>query len=68
MEESVQHYGLEDKMIATNIPNRWNSTYLMLQSLILFRDVFTVWYNNERRQNMLGDGHWDDATVLCTFL
>ena len=26
--------GLEPKMIAMDIPNRWNSTYLMLQSLI----------------------------------
>ena len=59
---------LEAKMIATDILSRWNSTYLMLQSLISFRDVFTIWYNNERRQNVLGDGHWDDATVLCTFL
>ena len=59
---------LEAKMIATDILSRWNSTYLMLQSLISFRDVFTVWYNNERRQNVLGDGHWDDAIVLCSFL
>ena len=35
--------GLEAKMLATDIPSRWNSTYLMLQSLIPFRDVFTVW-------------------------
>ena len=55
-------------MIAIDIPNRWNSTYLMLQSLIPFRDVFIVWYNNERRQNVLGDRYWDDITVLCTFL
>ena len=40
----------------------------MLQSLIPFHDVFTMWYKNERRQNVFGEGHWDDATVLCTFL
>ena len=60
--------GLEAKMIAWDIPSRWNSTYLMLQSLIPFRDVFTVWYNNERRHNVLTDEHWDDTAVLCTFL
>ena len=47
--EACSSIGLEAKMIATDIPNRWNSTYLMLQSLIPFRDVFTIWYNNERR-------------------
>ena len=60
--------GLRPKMIANDMPVRWNSTYLMLQSIIPYAESFTVWYNNERRGSQLNERHWQDAMLLCGFL
>ena len=59
---------LKLKMIANDMPVQWNSTYLMLQSIIPYVESFTVWYNNEHRGSQLNERHWQDATLLCGFL
>ena len=68
MEESVRIKSLNPEMIANDMPVRWNSTYLMLQSIIPYTESFTVWYNNERRRSLLNKWHWQDTTLLCGFL
>ena len=47
---------LRPKMIANDMPVRWNSTYLMLQSIIPYAESFTVWYNNEQRGSCSTNG------------
>ena len=59
---------LDPKMIANDMPVRWNSTYLMLKSIIPCAESFTVWYNNEQRGSLLSEWHWQDATLHCGFL
>ena len=59
---------LELKMIANDMSVRWNSTYLMLQSISPYAESFTVWYNNEQRGTLLNEQHWQDDMLLCGFL
>ena len=40
----------------------------MLQSIIPYASCFIVWYNGEKRRNVLFDLYWDDANMLCKFL
>ena len=55
-------------MIANDMLFRWNSTYLMLQSVIPLSTCFTFWYNGNRRDNLLNEQYWDDLRLICTFL
>ncbi|KAK3229454.1 hypothetical protein Dsin_001335 [Dipteronia sinensis] len=56
----------------TDMPVRWNSTYLMLKSALQFAELITSFYNvntaNDTRHEKLTDGDWYVATVFVEFL
>ncbi|KAK3204224.1 hypothetical protein Dsin_018270 [Dipteronia sinensis] len=51
----------------TDMPVRWNSTYLMLKSALPFAELITSFYNvntaNDTRREKLTDGDWYVANV-----
>ena len=47
---------------------KWNSTYLMLQKIISYREVFTNWITKQLGDDVLGDDDWTVANVFYNFL
>ncbi|KAK8288672.1 hypothetical protein V6Z12_D07G140600 [Gossypium hirsutum] len=59
-------YDVADK----NVCVRWNSTYLMLESSLYYKDVLDYWGQRDKDYQMfaLSDEEWRNVTIICKFL
>ncbi|KAG8390680.1 hypothetical protein BUALT_Bualt01G0108800 [Buddleja alternifolia] len=57
------------KGLILNVPTRWNSTYAMLVSALIFRDVFPRYKERDPSYIWLPSSEdWDRALEVCKFL
>ncbi|MQL80587.1 hypothetical protein Taro_013022 [Colocasia esculenta] len=69
-EECIQQVGLENKKwVSLDVPTRWNSTYLMLESALEFKRAFSSLIMLDPSFNCVPTpDEWDKAKVVCKFL
>ena len=59
----------ESKCLVLNCKTRWNSTYLMLTTALLYKDVFVQLSKLDKQYKCLpNEVEWDLAIVLCDHL
>ena len=63
---------LKPRKFQTDMPVRWNSTYLMLTSALPYAVEITSFYNlntaNDTEREKLTEGDWYVATIFVEFL
>jgi hypothetical protein len=69
--------GVRPRKFGLDMDVRWNSTYLMLKSLLtkneatgqyVYKDLFTVFINSNYSSQLLTDLHWHIAEQIMSFL
>ncbi|XP_031268697.1 zinc finger BED domain-containing protein RICESLEEPER 2-like [Pistacia vera] len=68
--ELVQKIGvISSKGLRMDVPTRWNSTYLMLQSALIYRRVFVhLTLIDPNYKSCPSDEEWDRGMRICKFL
>ncbi|TYI73207.1 hypothetical protein E1A91_D07G115200v1 [Gossypium mustelinum] len=71
-------YDVADKSFHLNVTKklrqdvcvRWNSTYLMLESSLYYKDVLDYWGQRDKDYQMfaLSNEEWSNVAILCKFL
>ncbi|TYG51484.1 hypothetical protein ES288_D10G261400v1 [Gossypium darwinii] len=71
-------YDVADKSFHLNVTKklrqdvcvRWNSTYLMLESSLYYKDVLDYWGQRDKDYQMfaLSNDEWRNVAILCKFL
>ncbi|KAG4194935.1 hypothetical protein ERO13_A06G080732v2 [Gossypium hirsutum] len=58
------------KKLCQNVCVRWNSTYLMLESSIYYKDVLDYWGQRDKDYQIfaLSNKEWRNVAILCKFL
>ncbi|KAL5562183.1 hypothetical protein UlMin_031930 [Ulmus minor] len=70
-EESVRHLNIPcSKVLSLDIKTRWNSTYLMLSTALIYKDVFSRLRQREPQYRKLGpklpsEEDWELAKEMC---
>jgi hypothetical protein len=60
--------GMTPRKFGLDMDVRWNSTYLMLEHLLPYKEVFTVFINSNYGSELLKDTHWYIAEHMFKFL
>ena len=60
--------GLKPRKFGTDMPVRWNSTYLMLKNAIEYKNVISMFYNTKHNMILLSDVDWFIAERMIYFL
>jgi hypothetical protein len=60
--------GMTPRKFGLDMDVRWNSTYLMLEHLLPYKDVFTVFINSNYGSELLTNNHWYVAEHMFKFL
>jgi hypothetical protein len=60
--------GLRPKKFGLYMDVRWNSTYLMLKHLLLYKKVFSMFINSNYDSELLTAQHWYVAEQIIVFL
>ena len=60
--------GLKPRKFGTDMPIRWNSTYLMLKDAIGYKNVISMFYNTRKNSILLSDVDWFIAEKMVDFL
>ncbi|KAL6502068.1 hypothetical protein OROGR_027201 [Orobanche gracilis] len=68
--ECIAQVALEKKKgLRQDVPTRWNSTYLMLESALYYRKAFThLQLSDSNYKHGLEDAEWDKIEAICKFL
>ena len=66
--EYCQAKGMRPRKFCLDMDVRWNSTYLMLKHLMLYRTVFSVFINLQFGYPLLVEQHWYIAEKVLQFL
>ncbi|KAG4162492.1 hypothetical protein ERO13_D01G118050v2 [Gossypium hirsutum] len=58
------------KKLRQDVCERWNSTYLMLESSLYYKDVLDYWGQRDKDYQMfsLSNEEWRNIAILCKFL
>ena len=63
---------MEDCLIAHDIPSQWSSTYVIMEWLLPYAEIFTTFIHEELiggEQNLvISDQHWVVAWAICEIL
>ena len=60
--------GLRPRKFGLDMDVRWNSTYLMLKHLLLYKEVFNVSINSNYGSTLLTPQHWHNVEQIMAFL
>ncbi|XP_074378052.1 zinc finger BED domain-containing protein RICESLEEPER 2-like [Apium graveolens] len=68
--ECISSVALDKKRgLRQDVPTRWNSTFLMLESAIYYRHAFThLQLTESNYKHGLSDDEWDKVEGICKFL
>lgn len=68
--EYARGYSIAERKLILDVSTRWNSTYNMLKTAIIFKDVFTKFGQNESifSKYSPNEEEWKQVEVVCSFL
>ena len=63
-----KHNYLSSRRLQVAIDIRWNTTYLMLDKVIRYKQLFTACINTQLKMECLTDEDWTIAEIMNSFL
>ena len=66
--QTCKHNCVAPRWLKVDVETLWNSTYLTLDKVIQYKEIFTMWINNQLKAKYLMKDDWTIAEIMNTFL